>query len=478
MNKITLALLASAMLAAPALTTTGCAQTVAPADAITTPATVTRPTIARDSWAWEAKPSVKATLDFEGDTYRADVTEPSGTGWHAQLLQRGLTLTNGQNYVLRFRAQSPTARALRIYAGLDGEPWTGNGLDKTLALTTDWKDYALFFTSSNTAADRTRLVFELGTEAGEVSLRDIALAQTEQKMPERELTNLPAPPDAVLNAMPTYGKWQSSYIGGGGYILNIVPTSDPNIVYAQPDVCGAYRSDDGGQSWHMIHGTLPALRGNQGVRGMVSDPRDPNFVAMAVGDQWAPRLGVFVSRDGGKSWNKTLDALVFGNGPGRWNGETLVRDPANANRLIAATNGDGVFESLDNGQSWKNLGLKDLYPAHVQFDRARPGRMWVCAENFNQWVSDKQAMQTWKGAFYRSDDGGQNWTKLSDESPLQMVQDPKIATRFYGIFGEKRDSRERRWRPNLAPDERGFARWFQNLRFGGGAGFCVDLDAV
>ena len=436
MNQVTLVLLLLTVSAAPALTTPGCAQTAAPAAGAAT-STVTRPTTARDSWMWEAKPSVKATLDFEGGAYRANVAEPSGTGWHAQLLQRGLTLANGQNYVLRFRAQSPTARSLRVHAGLDGEPWTGNGLNETVKLTTDWKDYALFFTSSNTAPDRTRLVFELGTESGEVSLRDIALTPTDHKMPDRELTNLPAPPDDVLNAMPTYGAWHSSYVGGGGYILNIVPTSDPQIVYAQPDVCGAYRSDDGGQTWRMIHGSLPALRGNQGVRGLVSDPRDPNFVAMTVGDQWAPKLGVFVSKDGGKNWNKTLDALVFGNGPGRWNGETLVRDPHNVNRLVAAANGDGVFESLDNGGTWKILGLKDLYPAHVQFDRARPGRMWVCAENFNQWVSDKNAMQVWKSAFYRSDDGGRNWTKLSDESPLQMVQDPKIAGRFYGVFGEK-----------------------------------------
>ena len=426
------------ILAAPALTTAGCAQTAAPAaGAATAPATVTRPTTARDSWSWEAKPSVKATLDFEDGIYRADVAEPSGTGWHAQLLQRDLTLTNGQNYVLRFRAQSPTARALRVYTGLDGEPWTNNGLNENVTLATDWKDYALIFTASNAAAKRTRLVFELGTEAGEVSLRDITLAQTNQKMPPRELTDLPAPPEKVLQEMPTYGAWQSSYIGGGGYILNVVPTSDPQIVYAQPDVCGAYRSDDGGQSWRMIHGTLPAQRGNQGVRGLVSDPRDPNFVAMAVGDQWAPKLGVFVSKDGGKSWNKTLDALVFGNGPGRWKGRTLVRDPNNVNRLVVATNGDGVFESLDNGQTWKSLGLKDLYPDHVQFDRANARRMWVCAGDFKNWIGDKGGEQIWKGAFYRTDDGGANWTKLGDKAPDEMVQDPKMDGRFYGIFDNK-----------------------------------------
>ena len=434
MNQATFALLASTLIAAPILTTTGCAQNAAPAAVATTPTTVTRPTTQRNNWTWQLTAPAKATLDFADGTYRADVTEIDGTGWHAQLLQSGLTLREGANYVLKFAAKAERApRKILVMVSLDQEPWSNNGLYKEVELTTDWQEFSLPFVAAKTLPDHTRVNFQFGDQTGIVNLKNIALTSTDAPAP----TNLPAPPDAVLDAMPTYGQWHSSYIGGGGYIINVVQTSDPKIVYAQPDVCGAYRSDDGGQSWRMIHGTLPAVRGNQGVRGMVSDPRDPNFVAMAVGDQWAPKLGVFVSTDGGKSWSKTLDALFFGNGPGRYNGKTLVRDPSSVNRLIAATNGDGVFESLDNGQTWKNLGLKDLYPSHVQFDRANPRRTWVCAENFNQWIGDTGQQQSWKSAFYRSDDGGKNWTKLADESPNEMVQDPKAATRFYGIFDNK-----------------------------------------
>jgi photosystem II stability/assembly factor-like uncharacterized protein len=163
-----------------------------------------------------------------------------------------------------------------------------------------------------------------------------------------------------------YGQWRSSVIHGGGYLLDLIPTSDPNRYYVQGDVTGMFRSDDAGKSWTMLQGALPGWLGKQSqyVRSIIVDPRDPDRVLVAVGYRWFGRGGLFESRDAGKSWRSVLSAFVDAE-LHRGDGRLLTRDPSNPDRILFASHLDGVFESTDNGQSWRNLGMKG-HPYHQQ----------------------------------------------------------------------------------------------------------------
>jgi photosystem II stability/assembly factor-like uncharacterized protein len=237
------------------------------------------------------------------------------------------------------------------------------------------------------------------------------------------------------SAMPSYGQWRSSRIGGGGFIQNVVlHPADAKRAYAYTDVSGPYRSDDGGNTWRMLQGNLPARRGNYSTRSLIVDPRNPDHFIAALGSAWDPQEGIYVSTDGGATFEQTLKAS-FVNGSRRNSGFVLERDPSNPDVVYAAAINTGVHRSDDNGQTWTALGPEGLNPGGLVVDRADPKRLWLSTVPGKDWVHQKQL--EFPGGFYRSEDGGASWNKLDDEGPKEVLQDPKDPARLYGTFDKK-----------------------------------------
>jgi photosystem II stability/assembly factor-like uncharacterized protein len=241
----------------------------------------------------------------------------------------------------------------------------------------------------------------------------------------------PIEKDFVKTTNITYGPWRSGVVGGGGYIQNVVTApTNKNRYYTYVDVGGLSRSDDGGNTWKMLHGHLPPALGNYEVRGLVVDPRDDKKIIIATGSQWDKKQGIYISSDAGETFQKTLDASFFGNGPNRPSGFILARDPKNPDVVVTAAVLNGVFISRDNGVTWKpsSSGSTGFYSSDIRFDRTNSKRLWLCATAGKIW--DKQ----YPAAFLRSEDGGDTWTKLLDEAPSEIIQDPKDGATIYGIF--------------------------------------------
>jgi photosystem II stability/assembly factor-like uncharacterized protein len=224
--------------------------------------------------------------------------------------------------------------------------------------------------------------------------------------------------------MPTYGQWHSSRFGGGGYLQHVVVcASNPKRAYVNVDVGGLYRSDDGGHSWQMLHGNLPAHRANYGVRGVWVDPADQDYVVIATGGRWDGKQGIFISTDAGQTWKRTHSAWYWGNGPKRAAGSILVSDPKDSNRLYTAPIDNGFAISTDKGKTWQANGqLKGVCPTAVWVDPVNTNNVWVaCTErkvNFEGKDRDFQA------GFYHSPDFGKTFSKVSDNSISEMVQLP------------------------------------------------------
>ncbi len=230
-----------------------------------------------------------------------------------------------------------------------------------------------------------------------------------------------------------YGQWKSSQMWGGGYVQDVVPCpSDPKRFYAYIDMAGFYRSDDGGNTWRMMHGSLKGSE--RDIRGLIVDPRNADKIIFAAGRPLEP-AGIFASDDGGKTYSLVQKATFAGNNKFRSAGFLLARDPANPDRVLAASIGDGLWESRDNGKSWECLGLKDLWPSELRFDSADPKRLWLCAQSWEGTLKGKKSKLD--ASFFRSDDGGKTWTKLSDESPTEILPIPYEPGSILGIFGER-----------------------------------------
>jgi hypothetical protein len=236
--------------------------------------------------------------------------------------------------------------------------------------------------------------------------------------------------------MPHYGQWRSAMIGGGGFVQNVVFTSDPMRLYAYVDVAGFFRSDDGGKHWQMMHGHLPNKDGYNCVRGLSVDPRNANRILVACGNHGgAEPMGIFLSEDGGMSVTQSLTARFGGNAEWRYAGFVIERDPHDPDRLLAGSLGDGLYRSTDGGKTWVLSGeaTKGIDFTDVKFDRSDGSKAFACAQPLTVRIAGASADSHFGGGFSASNDGGKSWSTISDHAPSEIAQDPQ-SSRLYGIF--------------------------------------------
>ena len=176
---------------------------------------------------------------------------------------------------------------------------------------------------------------------------------------------------------------------------------------------GIYHSGDGGQSWQHL-----GLERSAHISSITIDPRDRRVVAVGVLGRVSaddPNRGVYVTRDGGAHWAKTL---YVGPASGV---SSLVRVPDRPSTLFAGVwqfrrlpwvldSGGrlgGIYRSDDDGATWRKLSGNGL-PSGLT------GRIGLAASNGGRIYA---AIQSRAGDLWRSDDGGVTWRKMP-HSPL------------------------------------------------------------
>ncbi len=227
--------------------------------------------------------------------------------------------------------------------------------------------------------------------------------------------------------------------------LAIAP-SDPDILYAGTGEQqnrqstswgnGVYRSDDAGASWR--HLGLEETRHTGRVR---VHPHNPDIVYVAaLGNLWrsTPERGVYRSRDGGASWERVL---YIDDHTGAID---LVIDPSNPDVLLAAMYqrqrrtwgfngggpGSGIYRTTDGGDSWTEL-TNGLPPGDK-------GRIGLAISATNPQVLNALIEHAEESGGYRSEDGGESWQKVSDQNIRPMyyshiVIDPTDENRVYTL---------------------------------------------
>jgi len=199
---------------------------------------------------------------------------------------------------------------------------------------------------------------------------------------------------------------------------------DPNTVYAGIEDAAIFRSIDGGQTWHELsglrgHGTGP--RWQPGAGGMclhtvVLDPSNANRMYIAIS-----AAGAFRTDDGGNSWkpiNKGLHSQYIPD-PNAEVGHCVHHVAMNPKRpgvLFMQKHWD-VMRSEDAGDSWHEVSgdLPTDFGFAIDVNTNEPDTVFVV-----QIKSDSEHYPLeGKLRVYRSRSGGNEWEPLTKGLPQQ-----------------------------------------------------------
>ena len=228
---------------------------------------------------------------------------------------------------------------------------------------------------------------------------------------------------------PLFGGWELYHLKGS--------PAEPDRIWASQSTGWfgqlVQRSDDGGTTWEAV-GNEFAYEGVPGTHQWYDgtphpwefarvwhfEPSftDPDTVYAGVED-----AALFVSRDGGRSWQELAGLREHGSGPFWQPGaggmclHTIVLDPENAARLFVAISAAGVFRSDDGGATWapKNHGLQS---EGIPDPDAEVGH---CVHRIAMHPSRPEVLFMQKHwDVMRSDDAGESWREVSGDLPTDF----------------------------------------------------------
>lgn len=197
--------------------------------------------------------------------------------------------------------------------------------------------------------------------------------------------------------------------------------SQPNVFFVGVNNGGVWKTDDYGRTWNPIFDDAPT----GSVGDLAVSPSNPNIIYVGTGEglhrpDLAVGDGVFKSINGGQSWKHIgLDDIQ--------QISRVIVHPTNPDIVLVAGLGHpyganemrGIFKSTDGGKSWK----KTLYINHntgaiqVEFDPNNPqilfANMWEHQEG--PWENAKFSGPN--SGLYKSTDGGETWRSIKKGLP-------------------------------------------------------------
>jgi len=207
----------------------------------------------------------------------------------------------------------------------------------------------------------------------------------------------------------------------GGRVTDVESRAErPQEIWVGSASGGVWRSDDGGRTWASVFflqsslsiGDIALVPGSPDTVWIGSGESNP-FHSVSIGS------GVFKSVDDGRTWRN------MGLRGSRHIGRVVV-DPRNTDTVYVAALGNiyrdhgerGVFKTIDGGKTWQRVlfisertGVVDL-----AMHPSRPGILYAAA-----WDTRRTPWNYFEGGsgsgIYRSEDGGTTWRRLTQGLP-------------------------------------------------------------
>ena len=222
---------------------------------------------------------------------------------------------------------------------------------------------------------------------------------------------------ARTSSIPTAStNWQMMKVGAGGWAVGLDQAADGTIV-VRTDTNGAYLWN--GSSWQQLvtSSSMPAafiaanpVSSGQGVYEIQMAPSNSNIMYMMFNGY------VFVSTNKGTTWTQTSFAQVTENPNDNFRryGQKMAVDPNNPNIVYVGTPQNGLWVTKDGGKTWAQVSAIPVsgtssgqYPGitGIMFDPAIGGAV--------NGVTQTIFASSYGNGVYESTNGGSTWTKLS-----------------------------------------------------------------
>jgi photosystem II stability/assembly factor-like uncharacterized protein len=221
---------------------------------------------------------------------------------------------------------------------------------------------------------------------------------------------------------PFVDAWQVEGPGNIGGRINCIAVhpQNSNIIYTGTPTGGIYKTINGGTSWVSVFDDQSHLS----IATIAIDPSNPNTLYAGTGD---PNItfaafkgnGIYKSIDGGDTWTHiglSAQSIV----------SKIAVDPTNSQIIYAATMGipyatgpeRGLYKSIDGGQNWTQVLFiaNDAGIIDMVMDPSNP--LVLYAAGWNRVRNNQVSIGYGNAAkIYKTVDGGQNWTVLTNGLP-------------------------------------------------------------
>jgi len=207
----------------------------------------------------------------------------------------------------------------------------------------------------------------------------------------------------------------------GGRIADIaVDSNNPSIWFLAVASGNVWRTNNAGTTWTPVFENY----GSYSIGTVVIDPKDSNIVWLGTGENNAQRSvskgdGIYKSVDGGNTWKH------MGLKRSEHIGKILI-DPRDSEVVYVASQGSvwapggerGLYKTIDGGKQWErilniseNTGVSDII-----YDPRHPDILLVSSYQRRRHPGVLVAGGP-DGGIWKSIDAGQNWTKLKGGLP-------------------------------------------------------------
>ncbi|MFH2142911.1 MAG: PKD domain-containing protein [Bacteroidota bacterium] len=197
---------------------------------------------------------------------------------------------------------------------------------------------------------------------------------------------------------------------GSGRIncIEFHPTNQ-NIFWVGSPSGGVWKTTDGGNSWITTTDDLPSI----GISDIAVDPSNPDILYVATGDGDASdtySIGILKSIDGGATWNTTG---LSNNITDYYNFRRILVNP-NSTNIVIATSNNGIYRTTNSGTNW-TLVISDNFK-DIEFMPGNPNVVYATTYDYSGYA-----------LIYKSVDGGANFSDISAGIDNEFVNRIELA---------------------------------------------------